>query len=119
MKCSLTLAIFFSVLLIPANALVLAARATPKTLDGITTVDAVTIKAWIDSRRWMVILDPRREDDYMNKGHLPTSVSCPVGEERDLKESSIARTVKYLEECHYLTELSKRVRVVVYCNSTT
>ena len=89
---------------------------TPASLAGIATVDAATVKKWLDSGEKMVILDPRKDSDYKEKGHIPTAINCPVGTETDIKDDTIAKTVEHLKACKALAAVDKGKKIVAYCN---
>ncbi|MEE8423562.1 MAG: rhodanese-like domain-containing protein [Thermodesulfobacteriota bacterium] len=93
-----------------------AEKVTPEGIIGATTVDADTVKNWLDNGEEMIIIDPRKPSDYTLKGHIPTAISCPVNTDHELSDEVIARAVEHLSSCADLQGVSKKDKIVAYCN---
>lgn len=65
-------------------------------------VDAEHLKAWIDSKRQMVIVDSRNEEEYA-QAHLPGAISIPA-------DQTIAQAARLPRD--------KRALVVFYCRGS-
>lgn len=96
-----------------------AAKVTPESLKGVTTVDAETVKTWLDNGEDMVLLDPRKSSDYNEKGRIPTAISCPLNTDSELTEQVLADAVEFLESCDNLKGVAKGDKIVTYCNGIT
>ncbi len=94
-------------------------KETPASIKGVTTVDADTVKGWLDNGEEMVILDPRKSGDYTQKGHLPTAISCPLDTDAELSDKVISKAAKDLANCDELKGVGKGDKIVAYCNGTT
>ena len=92
---------------------------TPPSIKGATTVFADTVKAWLDNGEDMIILDPRKESDYKDKGHIPMAINCPVNTDANLTQKVIDETIKHLSSCSELQSVGKGEKIVAYCNGVT
>jgi len=90
---------------------------TPVSIKGATTVDADAVKGWLDNGDELVILDPRKNSDYNDKGHIPTAINCPVNTDAELTEKVVGEAATHLEDCEDLKDVDKGEKIVAYCNS--
>jgi len=105
-----------SFIYVPAS---FAAKETPVSIKGATTVDADQVKAWLDNGEDMIILDPRKTSDYSEKGHIPMAVNCPVNTDAELTDKVIKEAADHLSSCSELKGVKKGTKIITYCNGTT
>jgi len=95
-----------------------AGEETPETLPGAVTIDASTLKIWIDVGEELCLLDTRSNVAFEDDGHIPEAMNCPVNKEQALTNAAIGDAVNYLSGCAALRGLAKAVKIVSYCEDS-
>lgn len=104
--------------MLPATAGAGEKKETPKTLPGVTVVDADVVKTWLDNGDDVVFLDARKTTDYQ-AGHLPDAIRATVPLELDVSEETIKKSMEALKKLADIQDLDLKQKIVTYCNGAT